>query len=112
MIIQINTYGKKIKFSGYIYRVPDFNDMQFVVARDMVISSNLKTLVVGFLCNYKEAKRYDTNTWVEIIGTITKGNYHEIVPVIEVTEMKNITKPAEIYVYPPDESFVPTVNIF
>ena len=104
--------GKKIKFSGYIYRVPDFDDAQFVLARDMVISSNLKTLVVGFLCNYKDANKFETNTWVEITGTITKGTYHEAVPVIEITQMKNIAKPAEIYVYPPDDSFVPTVNLY
>ena len=104
--------GKKIKFTGYIYRVPDFTDTQFVLARDMVINSNLKTLVVGFLCNYNNAKKFDNNTWVEITGTITKGTYHEEVPVIEVTQMKNISRPAEIYVYPPDEAFVPTVNLF
>ncbi len=104
--------GKKIKFSGYIYRVSDFKDSQFVLARDMVISSDLKTLIVGFLCNYKDAKKYETNTWVEIVGTITKGNYHEEVPVIEVNQIKQITKPAEKYVYPPDDSFVPTINLF
>ena len=104
--------NKKIKFSGYIYRVSDFTDSQFVLARDMVISSDLKTLIVGFLCDYKDAKKFDTNTWVEITGTITKGNYHEAVPVINVIEMKQVAKPTEIYVYPQDDSFVPTVNLF
>lgn len=104
--------GKKIKFSGYIYRVPDFTDTQFVLARDMVISSNLKTLVVGFLCEFDNAKKFESNTWVEITGTIKKGNYHETVPVIEVIQMKSVSKPAEIYVYPPDDSFVPTINLF
>ena len=104
--------GKKIRFSGYIYRVSDFSDTQFVLARDMIISSDLQTLIVGFLCECKDAKKFETNTWVEITGTITKGNYHEPVPVIKVTEMKKVTKPSEIYVYPPDNSFVPTVNLF
>ena len=104
--------GKKIRFSGYIYRVSDFTEKQFVLARDMIISSDLKTLVVGFLCNYGDAKKFETNSWVEIVGTITKGNYHESVPVIDVEEIKKITKPTECYVYPPDNSFVPTANIF
>ena len=109
----LNSYlGKKIKFSGYIYRVPDFKDTQFVLARDMIISSDLKTLVVGFLCDCPDAKKFDTNTWVEISGTIKKGSYHEEIPVISITEIKQITKPSECYVYPPDDSFVPTSYIF
>ena len=109
----LNSYtGKKIKFSGYIYRVSDFTDEQFVLARDIIISSDLKTLVVGFLCNCKDAKKFETNTWVQVTGTIKKGSYHEEIPIIEITEIKQIAKPSECYVYPPDDSFVPTSNIF
>lgn len=109
----LNSYiGKKIHFSGYIYRVSDFSEKQFVLARDMIISSDLKTLVVGFLCESKDAKKFETNTWVEITGTIIKGKYREEIPVIQVTEMKKINKPDECFVYPPDDSFVPTVNLF
>lgn len=109
----LNTYvGKKIHFSGYVYRVSDFSEAQFVLARDMIISSDLKTLVVGFLCESKDAKKIETNTWVEVTGTITKGNYYEEIPVIQVNEMKKINKPEECFVYPPDDSFVSTVNLF
>ena len=40
--------GKSYKFSGYIYRAYDFTEDQFVLARDMVISSDYQTLIVGF----------------------------------------------------------------
>lgn len=109
----LNTYvGKKIHFSGYIYRVSDFRTNQFVLARDMIISSNLQTLVVGFLCENKETVSFEDNTWVEVTGTITKGKYYEEVPVIQITEIKKIEKPKDSYVYPPDETFIPTVNLF
>ncbi len=109
----LNSYvGKKICFSGYIYRASDFNENQFVLARDMVISSDLKTLVVGFLCECKNIKSFENNTWVEITGTITKGKYIEEIPIINITDIKAINKPEKTYVYPPDESFVPTINIF
>lgn len=104
--------GKKICFSGYVYRVSDFNEKQFVLARDMIISSDLRTLVVGFLCESKQSQSYENGTWVQITGRITKGNYHEEIPVIEVLEIKKIDKPEDSYVYPPDDSFVPTVNLF
>ena len=109
----LNAYiGKKICFSGYIYRVSDFNESQFVLARDMIISSNLQTLVVGFLCNSNKAKNFEDGAWVSITGEITKGNYYEEIPVIEITEIKKIEKPKNCYVYPPDDTYVPTVNLF
>ena len=105
--------GKKICFTGYVYRLYDFNDSQFVLARDMIVSSDMQTLVVGFLCNCKNAKEFENNSWVEITGKITKGNYHGEIPVIKVNKIKQIEKPEDnIYVYPPDESYVPTVNLY
>jgi uncharacterized membrane protein YcgQ (UPF0703/DUF1980 family) len=50
--------GQKIHFIGYVYRVYDFTDTQFVLARNMLISTDNQTVVVGFLCNYKGAERF------------------------------------------------------
>ena len=74
----------------------------------MVISSDFQTVVVGFLCEFQEAAKYDDNTWVEIEGKITKGNYHGDIPIIQIESMRKIEKPSEEYVYPPDDSFVTT----
>lgn len=110
----IDSYiGKKICFSGYIYRTIDFKESEFVLARDMIISSDMQTLIVGFLCDCNNAKDFEDGTWVEITGEITKGNYHGDMPIIKVTEIKKINKPeSDIYVYPPDDSYVPTSAIF
>lgn len=109
----LNTYvGKKISISGYIYRVSDFNENQFVLARDMIISSNLQTLVVGFLCNSNNAKNFEDGCWVSITGEITKGYYYEEIPVIEITKIEKSEKPNDCYVYPPDDNYIPTVNLF
>lgn len=63
----LNTYiGQKIKFSGYVYRVNDFDDTQFVLARNMIISSDFQTLVVGFLCHCETSSQYKDGTWVNI----------------------------------------------
>lgn len=103
--------GQQISFSGYVYRVFDLEDSQFVLARDMIIDSNKQTLVVGFLCHCDNASSYKSGTWVSITGTITKGDYHGEIPVIEITEIKEIKKPSDEYVYPPDETYVPTSTI-
>lgn len=105
----IDTYvGQKIKFSGFVYRVYDLDVEQFVLARNMIISSDFQTVVVGFLCHYKDSINFKDNTWIEIEGTITKGTYHGDMPILEITSIKKIDKPNDEYVYPPDEDYIPT----
>ena len=105
--------GKKICFTGYVYRLIDFKDTEFVLARDMIISSDMQTLIVGFLCDSKDAKNFENQSWVEITGEITLGEYHGNIPIIKVKEINQIDKPKDdIYVYPPDDTYVPTSAIF
>lgn len=94
--------GKKIKFSGFIYRVYDFSDEQFVLGRNMVISSDFQTVVVGFLCESSEVKDFSDGCWVEIEGEIIKGDYHGEIPIIKITTIKEIATPSDEFVYPPD----------
>ncbi len=110
----VDTYiGKKICFTGYVYRLLDFKETEFVLARDMIISSDMQTLIVGFLCDSKNAKDFPDQSWVEITGEISQGSYHGNMPIIQVNEIKQIEKPEnDIYVYPPDDTYVPTSAIF
>lgn len=103
--------GQKIKFTGYMFRMYDFNEEQFVLARDMIVSSDFQTVVVGFLCHSNIAKNFEDGTWVEIEGTITKGDYYGAMPIIEVENIKSVTAPTDEYVYPPDDSFVTTSTV-
>ena len=103
--------GQKIKFSGFVYRVYDLTNEQFVLGRHMIISSDFQSVVVGFLCHYKDATNFADSTWVEIEGTITKGSYHGDMPILEVTTIKKIDKPNDEYVYPPNENYIPTSSI-
>ncbi len=103
--------GQKIKFTGYIYRLYDFNNEQFVLARDMVVTSDFQTVVVGFLCHSSIASNFEDGTWVEIEGTITKGNYYGDMPIIEISNINKVNRPSDEYVYPPDDSFVLTSTV-
>lgn len=104
--------GQKISFSGYVYRVYDFNSNQFVLARNMIVTSDKQTLVVGFLCDYNKASDFKDNTWVTITGKITKGDYHGDIPIIEITDIKQCDKPADEFVNPPDDTYIPTSVLF
>lgn len=104
--------GMKVSFSGYIHRMVDFKENQFVLARDMVISSDLQTVIVGFLCECDDIKQYADKTWIQIEGEIIKGDYHGDMPILKITKIQKIDKPSDEYVYPPDAAFVPTSAIF
>ncbi len=107
----IDSYlGKEIKFSGYVYRVIDFSDNQFVLARDMIIDS--QSYVVGFLSEYDKIKDFEDSTWVEITGTITKGKYHnQTIPIIKIESLNKIDKPQDEFVLPPSNTYIPTSAI-
>ncbi|MBO6233155.1 MAG: hypothetical protein J6N78_03765 [Clostridia bacterium] len=105
----INTYiGKKINFTGYVYRMIDFKDNQFVLARNMIISSDFKCVVVGFLCECDDIKNFKDGAWVNATGYITKGDYHGEIPILKITDIKACDKPNNEFVYPPDENYIPT----
>lgn len=105
----IDTYiGQSINFTGYVYKVYDFKDSEFVLARDMLINSDSQSVVVGFLCTYDKAKDLKEGTWINVTGKIIKGYYHNEIPVIDINKIEETVKPEEEYVYPPDGTYIPT----
>lgn len=56
--------GASVQITGYVYRMPDFNDTQFVIARTMLINSNNKAVVVGLLSESDKIKDFENSTWV------------------------------------------------
>lgn len=105
----IDTYvGQSISFTGYVYKIDDFKDTQFVLARDMLINSDSQSVVVGFLCTHENAKNFKPGTWVNVTGQIIKGYYHDEIPVIDINKIEETEKPEEEYVYPPYNTYIPT----
>lgn len=102
--------GQKICFTGYVYRLSDFNENQFVLARDM-ITSNSKRLIVGFLCESDRSKEFENEAWVEITGEIGKINLSTEIPIIKVLKIEKIEKPLEDTVPPPDNTYIPTSTL-
>lgn len=109
----LNTYiGQKIGFTGYVYRVSDLKENQFILARDMIINNKNQSVVVGFLCEYENAKDLTNDTWVKITGKIEKGNYYGEIPIIKIESLEETSIPNNPYVAPPADSFVPTSIIY
>lgn len=111
-----NYIDQKIKFSGFVYRLYDFNQNQFVLGREMILekqsNNQAKAVVVGFMCETKSSLSFSDNTWVEIEGTIAKGHYHSDIPIIKISSIKETSRPENDYVYPPDGGYTPTEYCF
>lgn len=110
----IDSYiGIKIKFIGYVYRVLDFEENQFVLGRDMIINNEKnQSVVVGFLCESKNIKEYENDEWVEIEGEITKGKYHNSeIPIIKINKIQKADMPENAFVLPPNSGYIPTSGI-
>lgn len=109
----IDTYvGQKISFTGYVYRVADLNENQFILARDMLLDNMAQTVVVGFLSEYTDIKNISDNTWVKVTGEIKKGYYYGDIPYLEITELEIVSAPSDPIVREPDETYVQTSIIY
>ena len=104
--------GKKISFNGFVYRVSDFNNNQFVLSREMLINSSTQSVIVGFLSEYNNANELKDGEWITVYGEIIKGKYHGDMPILKIHKLEIIDKPTkDEYVYPPDNAYIPTTNI-
>lgn len=105
--------GQEISYTGYIYRVSDIKTNEFILARDMVISSSPKqTVVVGFLATCNNSSSYENGAWVNVTGTIQKGYYLEEVPILKISEIKRTSKPEKAEVPMPNDYYIPTAVIY
>lgn len=109
----LDTYvGQKISFSGYVYRVSDLKENEFILARDMDVGNN-QTVVVGFLSSYDEISKIEDYSWVNVVGEITKGKYNNSdMPILKIINLSKTEKPSNDTVPMPDDSFVPTCVIY
>lgn len=109
----LDTYiGQKICYTGYVYRATDFQENQFVLARDMQLENSEQTVIVGFLCNSENAKNFDTYAWVRVTGTIEKGYYFGDIPCLTIQEMEKTETPENCVVPAPNENFIQTSVIY
>ena len=92
---------KTVNITGYVYRMPDFNDKQFVLSRTMILNSSNSAVVVGILSEYDNASDYKDGDWVKVTGTIIKGNYKGEMPVLKITTIEKCNVPEDEFVYPP-----------
>lgn len=110
----IDSYiGRKISFTGYIYKMDALEKNQFILARNMIINSASQSVIVGFLCKYENIDSFKELSWVHVIGIIEKGYFDgSTIPILNITEIKETDKPKDEFVYPPDDTYIPTSVLY
>lgn len=88
--------GKKIKVHGFYYTKPDLDKNFFICGR--YIADGNETKIAGFVCMYEGQMTFEENEWIEITGTIIKGDYNGQIPVINVETVTKIPAPANMYI--------------
>lgn len=94
--------NKSIEMIGYIFKADDFNEKQFVIARDMLINES-DSRIVGFLCEYENINDFENNEWVKAKGKIYIGDYHGAMPIVQITSLTLSDVPKQIWVFPPNK---------
>ena len=104
--------GQKISFDGYIYKVNDFPENRFILARDMTITEN-QSVIIGFLSEYNNLADFNEFDWVKITGTINKTIYNkEQVPLLIIESIEKIIEPKNSAVPKPSNDYVETAVIY
>ncbi|SET36975.1 putative membrane protein [Natronincola peptidivorans] len=101
--------GQRVRIAGFIDRQESYPDHHFVVARMLMVCCAADTLVVGLLAEWEGIQDFEEFQWVEVEGVIDKTDFYDVwldqeyvAPIIRVEEIKEIERPAVVYVYPAD----------
>ena len=85
---------------------------QFVLARNMILNQASQTVIVGFLCQYDNIQDFKELSWVHVTGTIEKGYLDGEIPILKITNIEKANKPKDEFVYPPDDTYIPTSVLY
>ncbi|WP_243291124.1 TIGR03943 family protein [Bacillus sp. FJAT-47783] len=92
--------GKKIEYSGFVYREPGFIDDQFVIARFGISCCAADASVYGTIASSGEAKHLQNDEWVKVSGTLSTTTYQDVeIPLIVIDKLTKINQPSDPYVY-------------
>jgi len=96
--------GKDFCITGFVYRMPDLNENEFIIARTMIIdsgSTDATAVIAGIMAKCDKIKSFENNAWVKCTGKIIKGNYATKgeIPILEITSIERANEPENLFVY-------------
>jgi putative membrane protein len=94
--------GRTVSFDGFAYKGEQVDDTHYFVFRFGFIHCAADSGVFGMLAEFPKDTVLSNDQWVRVTGTLTWELYQpfkQTIPVLHVTEWKNIATPEDPYVY-------------
>lgn len=92
--------GKEIEIVGFVYKEPDFEKDQFVVARFGVSCCIADASVYGIISTIEKQDHIEEDQWVRASGTLTTTTMNDWeLPFLQITNIEKIDEPENPYVY-------------
>ncbi len=100
--MDINKYkGREIELKGFVYKEEGLEQDQLVLARFLITHCVADASIIGFITELPDAPLLDENTWIEAKGVLDTTNFNgSELPIIKITNWKEIDEPKEPYLYP------------
>lgn len=100
--MDINTFkGREIELKGFVYKEEGLQQDQLVLARFLITHCVADASIIGFISELPDAPLLDENTWIEAKGVLDTTNFNgSELPIIKITNWKEIDEPKEPYLYP------------
>ena len=92
--------GKKVSYTGFVYNDPQTKGYQFIF-RFGIIHCIADSGVYG-LATTGSNQTFKDNAWVTVTGTISVNYYKNLkqtLPILNLTEVKEVSQPDNPYVY-------------
>lgn len=92
--------GKEVEIVGFIYKDPELEKNQIVVARFGVSCCVADASVYGIITALEEPSRIDEDQWVRVTGTLSTTTLNEWeLPFLQITNLEKMDEPENPYVY-------------
>ncbi|MCG7337584.1 TIGR03943 family protein [Sporosarcina sp. ACRSM] len=92
--------GKEIEIIGFVYKEPEFDQNQLVIARFSVTCCIADAVVLGLLASADDHPNLKEDQWVKATGHLSKTTFNGLhTPSLLITEIEEIEQPEYPYVY-------------
>jgi putative membrane protein len=93
--------GQEADVVGFVYRDIRFGEDQFMVARFAITCCVADATAIGVMVQSPEAAQFETNTWVQVVGTFGEGTLEdEATPVLFADAITPVNAPEQPYLFP------------
>ncbi len=96
--------GKKIKLEGFVYRDPQFDEDEFVIARMYMLCCAADAQVTGLMCRWDKSTIVRDEQWIVAEGVLMCEDYEidggtSRIPVIQLSKVTKLKTPENQYIY-------------